>query len=94
MTPAQKKLARHALGLPNYRGVSYRNRYVAAYCPGPYDDWMRMVDARLADCHPLRKKSNRRFFYLTLTGAQAALEPGEKLCPEDFPDQLVPEPRE
>ncbi|ORE90219.1 hypothetical protein ATO13_23326 [Stappia sp. 22II-S9-Z10] len=51
MTRTQKRLARHALGLPNSTGRSYRNRYLAPYCPGPYDDWLSMVAAGLAEQH-------------------------------------------
>lgn len=86
MTPAQKRLARHALGLPNSTGRSYRNRYLASYCPGPYDDWQRMADAGLAAREKrVTRPDNCVWFWLTRSGALAALEPGETLNPEDFP---------
>lgn len=80
MTAEQRKLARHALGLPNKTGVSYRNRYIAGpECPHAFSEWMAMRtigEARFcAD----------EFFWLTAEGALAALNPGEKLCAEDFP---------
>ena len=84
MTPAQKRLARGALGLPNSTGRSYRNRYLTPYCPGPYDDWLRMVAAGLAEQHG-RDRGGSVWFSLTRSGALAALEPGETLNPEDFP---------
>lgn len=84
MTPRQKTLERHALGLPNLRRESYRNRYAAPYCGGVYDEWARMVEAGLADASP-HVFHGMRVFYLTDTGARAALEPDEVLSREDFP---------
>lgn len=76
MSPEQKRLARHALGLdePKARGRSYRNRYLTH---GLHEDWQAMVAAGLAkvSCH----------YSLTPTGAKAALDDGETLDPEDFP---------
>lgn len=89
MTPKQRKLARHALGLPNRDRRSYRNRFVAAYAPGDYDEWAKMVDAGLAECHGTYQRTagaNAVAFWLTHAGARAALEPGESLDPEDFPE--------
>ena len=85
MTPTQRKLARHALGLPNATRVSYRNRYVADYAPGVYDQWAEMTEAGLAEMAPAVIPGQRRF-WLTEIGALLALEPGEMLCPEDFPE--------
>lgn len=84
LTHAQRALARHALGLPNARQRSYRNTYVAAYCPGSYDDWLRMVDSGAALASPRIIAKTRRF-WLTVDGANAALDSGESLDPEDFP---------
>ena len=90
MSPNQRKLARHALGLPNARGISYRNRYVAvrrsAYSPGVYDEWSKMVEAGLAERASAMLGSQGRW-WLTPEGAQMALDPGERLCPEDFPHE-------
>jgi hypothetical protein len=83
MTRRQRQLARNALGMPNRRRRSYRNYYLAACAPGPYDEWLRMVDAGMAEQGP--GINGCRAFWLTRAGAEAALEPGETLCPEDFP---------
>lgn len=84
MTRRQRELARRALGLPNSKGRSYRNYYLAAYEPGVFDEWQQMVDAGHADGIP-DYGGNYWWFWLTRAGADAALEPGESLCPEDFP---------
>jgi hypothetical protein len=86
MTPTQRRLARHALGLPNSRRCSYRNRFIAAYAPGAYDEWCRMEDAGLAERSRNIRDSATVRFWLTESGARAALNPGETLCPEDFPN--------
>jgi hypothetical protein len=87
MTPEQIELARHALGLPNERQQSYRNRFVAGPGHDDYGTWLAIVDAGCAT-----RRSGRRlpfggddFFSLTRFGAEAALKPGESLDPEDFP---------
>lgn len=88
MTPKQKKLARHALGLDNpaARKRSYRNRYIVGTGGGGYSVWMRMVRDGLAIRERHGAHSNDRWlFSLTAAGAKAALEDGESLCPEDFP---------
>lgn len=87
LTPAQRDLARHALGLPNDRKRSYRNSFVAGAGHSDYADWQAMVDAGLAT---KRDGSTVPFggddlFRLTPRGAVAALDPGEQLDPEDFP---------
>lgn len=84
MTPQQKKLARHALGLDNTdaRGRSYRNRYFAPIIGGDTVEWHKMKDAGLAEI----TSGPNPFFYLTIDGARAALNKGERLCPEDFPE--------
>lgn len=82
MTPAQRKLARHALGLPNSSGRSRRNRYLAPCTPGPYDEWARMADAGLA--YMGYRSKSMVWFHLTREGAEAALGPRETLDPEDW----------
>jgi hypothetical protein len=86
MTPRQIDLARHALGLPNKAGRSYRNRFVAGEGHTDYPNWTAMVEAG----HAKRRKSGALadsddLFLLTEAGARAALKPGERLDPEDFP---------
>ena len=92
MTPEQRRLARSALGLPNKHNRSYRNHFLAAMCPGDYDQWCQMTDAGMADCGiPVRAERSRLrmvHFWLTRAGAEAALDPGETLCTEDFPPPL------
>lgn len=82
MTPEQRLLARHALGLPNERGRSYRNRYLVPPAHPSHALFMQMVaagEARLV----VEGLSNDRFC-LTLEGAGKAVNPGEKLDPDDF----------
>lgn len=87
MTPAQKTLARHALGLPNDRKRSYRNRFAAADHGRDWKDWQEMVGRGLAEAQPLSAHGlGRTLFFLTPAGARAAVEPGERLCPEVFPE--------
>lgn len=86
MTPAQKELARHALGLPNARRLSYRNHFVAGEGHGDFTNWLAMVEAGEAK----RRKGNALtggddLFWLTKAGAEAALNSRERLDPEDFP---------
>lgn len=87
MTPAQRYIARRALGLPNGRKVSYRNRFTVSSFPGgAYQQWEEMVDAGFAERVPKPDLVNGLHrFRLTLKGAEAALDPGESLCKEDFP---------
>ncbi|PZO71733.1 MAG: hypothetical protein DI629_21335, partial [Mesorhizobium amorphae] len=71
-------------GLPNERGFSYRNRYypprMADTSPA-HDAWDGMVAAGLAE--RLEPRSGT-FYALTRLGAEAVLEEGEGLDPEDF----------
>lgn len=86
MTPAQKRLARHALGLPNKRKQSYRNYFTAGKAHPAHPDWLGMVAAGDATTRAkVRHLGGDDIFWLTRQGAEAALEPGETLCPEDFP---------
>lgn len=82
MTPEQRQLARRALGLPNSNKRSYRNRFYAGALDHPH--WMRM--AKKGEARYRKMQSHYIFFYLTRKGAELALDKGEKLCPEDFPN--------
>lgn len=82
MTPAQRALARHALGLPNAGRRSYRNRFLTG---GESPDWRALEAAGHAESGKA-DELGRTWFWLTRAGAEAALEPGERLCPEDFPE--------
>jgi len=85
MTARQIELARHALGLPNDKMRSYRNRYVVGISNDSYEDWLKMSVAGYAKIFPnLFDKYD--YFKLTLTGAKAALLDGEMLDPNDFPN--------
>lgn len=86
MTPRQRKLSRHALGLPNNRRRSYRNRFFVPADHPECDEWKALVDAGLAKHRGTEGRAGE-MFTLTLEGAQAALLKHETLCHEDFPDQ-------
>jgi hypothetical protein len=84
MTPEQLRMARHALGLPNERSTSYRNRYYVPIGTQAERDWDDLVTQGLA-----ARAANREtqvMFGLTTAGAQYAIEPDEKLDREDFPN--------
>lgn len=94
MTPKQIELARHALGLPNKRNMSYRNHYVVG-SGEDYTEWMDMVDAKAARHRtgtPL--SGGEDVFWLTEIGARAALKRREKLDPKDFPAPPLTSPVE
>ena len=78
MTPRQRKIARHALGLPTTRMMSYRNHYVANYDPdnGYLVDWLKMEEAGQAVVSVPRNGMCR--CWLTRAGANTALESGER----------------
>lgn len=83
LTPAQRDLARHALGLDLRHSRSYRNRYV-----GEEPAWREMVAmglARVRECKNSELTGGMPFFWLTREGAEAAMKLGESLDPEDFP---------
>ena len=86
MTPTQRKLARHALGLPNKQRRSYRNHFVTGPGSVDYREWHTMVamgDATRRAGSALTGGDD--LFRLTRAGAESALEPGERLDAEDFP---------
>ncbi len=82
MNETQLHLARHALGLPNARNRSYRNRYFTVQKDEAFNAWLGLFDRQLAGS---QDAGERVFFWLTRRGAEAALKAGESLCPEDFP---------
>lgn len=87
MTDEDKLLARHALGLPNEKGRSYRNWYTAA--PGTPSEkaWTRLVEVGLAKRgQPFGSTAIFVPFRLTYAGACAARFAGETLDREDFPE--------
>lgn len=86
MTPRQKELARHALGLDGTRKQSYRNRFFAGPGHDDFEEWCAMVlDGYARGREPDPGHRPDHAFWLTYKGAEAAVERGERLCPEDFP---------
>ncbi len=83
MSPLQREMARHALGLPNPQRESYRNHYCIEPGGAEYDAWMDLVERNLA----VRRKNpgwlSGDMFYLTLAGALDAREGQEHLGRED-----------
>lgn len=82
--PTVVRLARHALGLPNSRRRSYRNRFFAAVGSKDYREWRAMTDAGHALRYPWRF-SLGDLFVLTRAAAEIVLTRLERLDPEDFP---------
>lgn len=90
MTPQQRELARHALGLPGKSKQSYRNHFVTGPGCADHAEWVQMVAAG----HAWRRAGSELtggddLFGMTLTGARMALDKRETLCPEDFPNQTA-----
>lgn len=83
MTTEQIAMARHALGLPNESGQSYRNRYFTSSGSVIEREWEELVKSGAAS----REKGGGKLahFYLTEVGAREVLARGETLDPEDFP---------
>ena len=86
MTTKQIELARHALGLSQFRKKSYRNRFIAGDGHPDFPEWMKMVIDRNAKRSQSRMFGGDSMFMLTLVGARTALNAGEQLDKEDFPD--------
>ncbi len=86
LTPRERELARHALGLDGRRKRSYRNYFAANNSGDDYAAWLGMEQRSLARSYvPPAASAPLVWFYLTRAGALAALEPGEMLDSEDFP---------
>lgn len=78
----QRKLARHALGLPNENARSFRNRYVCSEGCDAYQEWEKMVAT--GEATKIVQDVKMDMFYLTRAAAVAVCERGETLDPEDF----------
>jgi hypothetical protein len=87
MTQEQRRLARHALGLRGNNKKSYRNRYLVSATTSVIHPWWGMVHQGLA-VQGDSKTSKMVLYHLTYAGALLALDPGETLCPEDFPESV------
>jgi hypothetical protein len=83
MTPEQRRMARHALGLIDGRKTSYRNRYYAHLGSEKGMAWDSLVEQELAEKIPT--DASLTGYFLTLAGAKSVLEQDERLCGEDFP---------
>lgn len=86
MTPVQRNLARHAIGLDGRHKQTWRNHFVTGEGSTDYPHWVAMVEAGLAT----RRKGSvltggDDLFRLTRAGAEMALNRGETLDPETFP---------
>jgi len=88
MTPEQRRLARHALGLPNKTSRSYRNYFTTRKVTPDHAVWKSMAGAGWAYKAPRSwvARSDTEVFILTRAGALLALDEGESLDPEDFPE--------
>ena len=89
ITVHQRELARHALGLPNKGRRSYRNRFTCGIGTTDFDTWSAMADLGAATAWPFDMIERRQHgglitFSLTRAGAEAVLDQGEMLDPEDF----------
>jgi hypothetical protein len=86
MTPEQRKLARHTLGLdnPDAKGRSYRNRYYASPGHSAWADLHIMVGNGWMNLEDVQGGVGT-VFWLNRSGAELALDPGESLDSEDFP---------
>lgn len=83
MNDKQRELARHALGLPNKKNMSYRNHFCIDVGSDDYDQWEDLVSKGLAVKALGGKNWSVDFFYLTLEGAKSALLPKEHISSED-----------
>lgn len=85
MTESRIELARHALGLNGKARCSYRNHFSAGPGHSEYMDWLAMVEMGMATRREVTGFGGDDLFHLTRAGAEAALRPGERLDPDDFP---------
>jgi hypothetical protein len=83
MTPRQRDFARHALGLPNKKNVSYRNHFCIGVNGDGYADWEDLVAKGLAVKRTGDLWGGDDMFHLTLEGALMVREVKEHLSPED-----------
>jgi len=82
MTPKQRNLARHALGLPNKEKMAYRNHYCIGADSPDYPQWEGLVLKKMAVKSHGGENWSGDFFYLTFSGAKAALWGDEHLSRE------------
>jgi hypothetical protein len=90
MNPQQIDMARHALGLSNSpsQRKSYRNRFFTEAESPDGLVWQAMVAAGDAkDLGPQKLAGGMHLYVMTHQGALKVLQPGERLCHEDFPEE-------
>ncbi|BCH12007.1 hypothetical protein MesoLj131c_62650 [Mesorhizobium sp. 131-3-5] len=86
MTPVQKNLARHALGLDGRHKQTWRNHFVTGEGSTDYPHWVAMVEAGWATRRTGSVLTGGDdLFRLTRAGAELAVKRGEALDPEAFP---------
>ena len=78
MTPTQRELARHALGLPNSHNTSFRNHFCVGAGCNDYTEWQTMVENGLAIRRTGPLWGGSDMFHLTPKGILVALEPTEQ----------------
>jgi len=88
MTPKQRELARHALGLSAREKRAYRNSYVVDPACEDHDEWTAMVEHGAARVTTIRRNiyGGMDVFWLTHEGATLALGPRETLGDLRFPE--------
>ncbi len=83
MTENQRKLARHALGLPNRQNTSYRNYFCTVQGSPDYPEWLEMVSRGEAIKRDRPLWGGDSMFRLTLSAALSVREAKERLSQED-----------
>lgn len=79
-------MARAALGLPNPQKCSHRNRFFVAPDGEKHAAWRALVLDGKARLYHAPEGQKLDLFCLTITGAREALNVGESLDREDFPN--------
>jgi hypothetical protein len=82
ITERQREFARHALGLPNEKNMSYRNHFSIGIEGDGYVDWEDLVSKGLAIKLPFGFHGGF-IFHLTLEGALMVRGPEEHISRED-----------
>ena len=80
MTDRQRELSRHALGLPNDRRVTYRNRFIVGPGMTNFQEWEDLAEKGLA---VKSAGETANCYQLTLAAARMVLHKNERICRED-----------
>jgi hypothetical protein len=83
MTDKQIQIARNALGLPNKKNTSYRNRYCIGVGGDGYEEWEAIVSQGDAIKRTGPLWGGDDMLHLTLKGALSVREPKEHISRED-----------